>query len=321
MAVFGPGKPRKIPVPKRHGVRDPLKRKAELEAAIKDKINNPPKERDVQEVSNRFKRFVKLKEQANNPAAAAAQKRKQQQKRKRDSKRSALQVGDSVVHQLPKEPEVAFLERVTKVQQDRVLEAKFSTKYNVEVERDDSTGAIKLKKKKSHEIDELLKKKAEEAKGGFKRKKKPAREVQKKLTLSEKKALKKQKLAEKQRKEEDKLLEEFQLDKVEFGEVVHGPPTLNTKPRHADKLDGAPRPGKKRLLLHTMLEQSKEEDEQDEEQPRKKKTKKGAAAEKKVDLKGKRKNLPVATRMKLDREQQSVIDMYRQIKKQGRKAE
>lgn len=321
MAVFGPGKPRKIPVPKRHGVRDPLKRKAEQEAAIKDKINNPPKERDVQEVSNRFKRFVQLKEQANNPAAAAAQKRKQQQKRKRDNKRSALQVGDSVVHQLPKEPEAAFLERVTKVQQDRVLEAKFSTKYNVEVERDDSTGAIKLKKKKSHEIDELLKKKAEEAKGGFKRKKK-VREVQKKLTLSEKKALKKQKLADKQRKEEDKLLEEFQLDKVEFGEVVNGPPTLNTKPRHADKLDGAPRPGKKRLLLHTMLEQSKEGGEEgEEEEPRKKKAKKADKNQPKVDLKGKRKNLPVATRIKLDREQQSVIEMYRQIKKQGRKVE
>lgn len=306
MAVFGPGKPRKIPVPKRHGVRDPLKRKAELEAAIKDKINNPPKERDVQEVSNQFKRFVKLKEQANNPTTAT-QKRKQQQKRKRDNKRSALQVGDSVVHQLPKEPEAAFLERVTKVQQDRVLEAKFSSKYNVEVERNESTGAIKLKKKKSNEIDELLKKKAEEAKG-FKRKKK-AKEVQKKLTLSEKKALKKAKLAEKQRKEEDNLLEEFQLDKVQFGEVVHEPPTLNTKPRHAEKLDGAPRPGKKRLLLHTMLGQSKEgDDDQDQEGPWKKKAKKGADKKApKVDLKGKRKNLPVATRIKLDREQQSVI--------------
>lgn len=96
-----------------------------------------------------------------------------------------------------------------------------------------------MKKRKTHEIDELLKKKAEEAKG-FKKKKK-VKEENKKLTLAEKKALKKQKIEAKKRSEEDKLLEEYQLDNIAFGEVVDGPPTLNTKPRHADKLEGAPR--------------------------------------------------------------------------------
>lgn len=311
MAVFGPNKPRKIPVPKRHGVRDPLKKLAEREAAIKDKINNPPKERNVQEVSNRFKRFVRSKEQANN----SGQSKRHTPKPKRQPKRSALKVGDSLVQQLPKESEESFLERVSKVQQDRVLEAGFSSKFNVEIERDDSTGAIKLKKRKANEIDQLLKKKAEEAKG-FKRKKK-AKEAVKKLTLNEKKALKKKKIEDKLRQEEDKLLEEFRVDRVAFGEVVHAPPTLNTKPRRAEKIEGASRPGMKRLLLHTLLQppQDNESEEQLEESQTKKKPKKGKQKQPKIDLKGKRKNLPVATRINIDREQQNVIEMYRKIKK------
>ncbi|XP_062541478.1 nipped-B-like protein B [Armigeres subalbatus] len=311
MAVFGPNKRRKIPVPKRHGVRDPLKKLAEREAAIKDKINNPPKERDTQEVSNRFKRFVQLKEQtkSHNPNKSRTPPNHQQQKHRREPKRSQLRVGDSVVKQLPKEPEEAFLARASKLQQDRVIEAKFSSKFNVDIERDESTGAVRLKKRKTHEIDELLKKKAEETKG-FKKKKKVKQE-KKKLTLAEKKSLKKQKIEEKKRNEDDKLLEEYQVDKVAFGEVVNGPPTLNTKPRNADKLKGAPRPGKKRLLLHSLLDPSEEEDAE----PEKKKPKKKAQDQQKVNLKGKRKNLPIGTRINLEREQQNVIDMYRQLRK------
>ncbi|XP_055629204.1 nucleolar protein 58 [Toxorhynchites rutilus septentrionalis] len=307
MAVFGPNKPRKIPVPKRHGVRDPLKKLAEREAAIKDKINNPPKERDVQEVSNRFKRFVQLKEQTQNHALI------KRQKQQRERKRASLQVGSSVIKQLPKEPEQAFLERVNRVQQDRVVEAEMATKYNVEIDRDESTGAVKLKKKKSYEIDELLKRKAEEANGH--RKFKKPKEVKKKPTLAEKKALKKKKIEDKKRKEDELLLQEYQMDSVQFGEVVHGPPTLNTKPRHAEKLDGAPRPGKKRLLLHTLLAPQNDDEDEQKEQPQTKKSKKVSQNPTKVDLKGKRRKLPVATRMKLEKEQQNVIEIYRQMKK------
>ncbi|XP_058444842.1 uncharacterized protein LOC131426260 [Malaya genurostris] len=306
MAVFGPNKRRKIPVPKRHGIRDPLKKLAEREAAIKDKINNPPMERDVQEVSNKFKQFVKLKEQAKNETANVGQ-----HQRKRDNrKRGTLQVGSSVVQQMPKESEEAFLKRASKVQRDHVLEARMATKYNVEVQRNEDTGAVKLKRKKTHEIDELLKQKADESKG-YKKKQKVKKE-EKKLNLAEKRAIRKQKLEDKKRKEEDKLLEEYQQDTVQFGEVVHGPPTLNTKPRHADKLEGGSRPGRKRLLLHTLLNPVEDEAVHDEPEPKKKSSKKQGS---KVDLKGKRKNLPLATRMKLESEQQSVIEMYRQLKK------
>ncbi|XP_053682473.1 uncharacterized protein LOC128732984 [Sabethes cyaneus] len=311
MAVFGPNKRRKIPVPKRHGVRDPLKKLAEREAAIKDKVNNPPKERDVQEVSNRFKRFVQLKNQSQN---GTVDSRPNQRGRKRQKPRSNLRVGGSVVEQLPKESEEAFLKRASKVQEDRALEAGFTSKFNVEVERNEETGAVRLKKKKRYEIDELLERKAKEAKGIRGNKRAQLQEKNKKPTLAEKKALKKQKEEEKRRKEEDKLLEEYQQDTVQFGEIVHGPPTLNTKPRHAEKLEGAPRPGTKRLLLHGLLDSSNQEETEEQSVP-KKRSKKKAKQNQQLDLKGKRKKLPIATRLKLEQEQQNVVEMYRQLKK------
>lgn len=72
----------------------------------------------------------------------------------------------------------------------------------------------------------------------------------------------------------------------------------------------------KKLLLHALLDKSKDEGEEEDAEPQKKKSKKKAHTQlQKVDLKGKRKKLPVSTRMKLEREQQSVIEMYRQMKK------
>uniref|UniRef100_A0A2M4ARB5 Putative m-type 9 protein n=1 Tax=Anopheles triannulatus TaxID=58253 RepID=A0A2M4ARB5_9DIPT len=303
MGRFGPTN-RKIPVPKRHGVRDPLKRLAEKEAAIKDKINNPPKEHDVQEVSNAFKRFIQLKEKANHDPTY-----------KRQRERPKISIGNTVVQKQAKETESSFLRRATTIQKEREAEVNFGVKYGVEVERDELTGAIHIRKRKGTEVDAMLKKRLRNAKAGKDGKKgaKVREEAKvKKLTLSEKKAKKKEKELEKKRREEDLLLREYQYDKVEFGEVVKGPPTLNTLPRRAGKPEGASRPGSKRLLLHAMIEPQTDETDEQQQTPSKKAK---PAATTKIDLKGKRKNLPVATRMKIEREQQNVIEMYRQLKK------
>ncbi|XP_050097806.1 uncharacterized protein LOC126578874 [Anopheles aquasalis] len=303
MGRFGPTK-RKIPVPKRHGVRDPLKRLAEKEAAIKDKINNPPKEHDVQEVSNSFKRFIQLKEKAHNDPGYT---------RQRD--RPKISIGSTVVQKQAKETESSFLLRATTMQKEREAEVNFGAKYGVEVERDELTGAIHIRKRKGAEVDAMLKKRLRNSKAGKDGKKgaKIREETKaKKLTLSEKKAKKKEKELEKKRREEDLLLREYQYDKVEFGEVVKGPPTLNTLPRRADKQNGAARPGSKRLLLHAMIEPQSDGVDDQQQTPSKKAK---PAVTTKIDLKGKRKNLPVATRMKIEREQQNVIEMYRQLKK------
>ena len=144
------------------------------------------------------------------------------------------------MEQLPKESEEAFLARADKKNKDRINEARFAAKFNVDVVRNEETGTIQLKKKPKHEIDELLKNK-KMGKREVKREKRHEQKKQEKMQKIEKdKALKKKK-EELKRKEEDRLLSEFQFDKIEFGEVVHGPPTLNTKPRKAQKLEGAPR--------------------------------------------------------------------------------
>uniref|UniRef100_A0A182QG92 Coiled-coil domain-containing protein 137 n=1 Tax=Anopheles farauti TaxID=69004 RepID=A0A182QG92_9DIPT len=307
MGRFGPTH-RKIPVPKRHGVRDPLKRITDLENAKKDKINNPPKEHDVQEVSNRFKRFM----------AAAAQASQPRQKQKREKRRSKLQIGNTMLEKRPAESEEAFLDRATQLQEARETEAEFGMKFGVEVQHNDKTGAIRVVKRKGIEVDGMLQKISDEKAGKSNKRRAKALEAAKtrKANLAEQKALKKQKALEEQREEEDLLLREYQYERVPFGEVVKEPPTLHTLPRRATR-DGVPRPGSKGLLLNSLLAKSKETEE--EETAPKKASKKKKAAEQKADLKGKRKKLPIATRMKIEREQQNVIEMYRQLKKMAKK--
>ncbi|XP_058057789.1 uncharacterized protein LOC131208886 [Anopheles bellator] len=304
MGRFGPSH-RKIPVPRRHGVRDPLKRLAEKEAAVKDKINNPPKEHDVQEVSNSFKRFVQLKDNSNRDSDEAPQARGRE--------RPKIRVGSTLIQKQKKETEQSFLGRATALQQELESEVKFGVKFGIEVERDERTGAIHIRKRKGTDVDEMLKKELKKAKGG-KGVKKVSKEATKtrKPTMHEKRTQKKQQALERKRREEDLLLREYQYDNVAFGEVVNGPPTLNTLPRRADKQDGGLRPGSKRLLLHALMDPKSSEKEEQALQPSKR-TPKATAV--KIDLKGKRKNLPLATRMKLERDQQSVIEMYRQLKK------
>uniref|UniRef100_A0A182K7F6 Uncharacterized protein n=1 Tax=Anopheles christyi TaxID=43041 RepID=A0A182K7F6_9DIPT len=300
MGRFGPTH-RKIPVPKRHGIRDPLKRIAEREAAVKDKVNNPPKEYDVQEVSNRFKRFMALAKAANDP----------EQKAKRPKKTSKLQIAGSVLEKRPRETEEAFLNRAGRIQEDREIEAKIGTKFGVEVKHDDKSGAIRIIKRKGIEVDDMLQKISDDKTPSGVRKTKAAETAkERKAMLAEQKALRKQKVLERQREEEDLLLREFQYERVPFGEVVKEPPTLHTLPRRATR-DGVPRPGSKGLLLSSLLQQKQAEDEE----PVPKKSSKKKEKETKLDLKGKRKKLPIATRMKIEREQQSVIEMYRQLKK------
>uniref|UniRef100_A0A182P9R0 Coiled-coil domain-containing protein 137 n=1 Tax=Anopheles epiroticus TaxID=199890 RepID=A0A182P9R0_9DIPT len=302
MGRFGPTH-RKIPVPKRHGVRDPLKRLAEREAANKDKINNPPKEHDVQEVSNSFKRFMALAKEANES--------KPRVKRKKQT--TKLQIGSTVLEKRHKESEEAFLLRAEKVQEDREVEATFGTKFGVEVLHDDKSGAIRVVKRKGIEVDGMLQQISDEKSGkkGAKRRKAAEAAKARKASIAEEKAAKKQQALQEQREEEDLLLREFQYERVPFGEVVKEPPTLHTLPRRATR-DGVPRPGSKGLLLTSLLTPKQTEED---EVPVMKKSSKKKEKETKPDLKGKRKKLPAATRMKIEREQQSVIEMYRQLKK------
>lgn len=212
------------------------------------------------------------------------------------------------------ETDYKFLKRVNRITHQRRVEAGFAAKYNVDIIRNQETGEIKLKKRPKDELDELMKKKRAEAKMG-KRKfedKEPV-ETTPKLTSLQKLKMKKKSKKQSLNDEKSHVFEEYQHDEFKFGETVLAPPTLIT-PRRAKKDDTVPRPGKRDLLLSSMLKSNepvKSTPRQiDMSIPRKIKIIKGP-----IDKKGKRKNLPHSTRMALENERQNAVDLYRQLKK------
>lgn len=68
-------------------------------------------------------------------------------------------------------------------------------------------------------------------------------------------------------------------------------------------------PGKKNLLLHSVISGNA-----DETKPVTKSTPKLPS----FDLKGKRKELPMATRQMIENQQKNVVELYRQLKKRNR---
>jgi len=219
-----------------------------------------------------------------------------------------------------------FMRRVNRLTHQRRLEAGFAAKYNVDIERNQETGEIKLKKRPKDEINELMKKKRAEAKSGKKQfgneddNDKPAKDEAPKLTSLQKLKLKKQ--SKKLCKQDEKALafEEYQHEEIRFGETAQAPPTLVT-PRKAKKDETVPRPGKRDLLLTSMLKASDVNSPKDPFMKRTSSASTSSSSKKipikngPIDKKGKRKNLPNSTRMALEAEQQNVIDLYRQLKK------
>lgn len=210
-----------------------------------------------------------------------------------------------------------FLRRVDHAVHQRKLEAQFSTKYNVDIIRDQETGEIKLKKRKkdeTDEIDQLMNKKRDELKKGkkrqFNKKEEDLEEKPKKLTTLDK--LKLKKLSKKTEKKHEKELEfaEYQREDIKFGEIVLAPPSL-TLPRKAKKTDSAPRPGTRNLLLNSII--NPDEEKSEEIKPKINKFPKIQRGP--IDKKGKRKNLPNSTRLALETERQRAVDLYRQSKK------
>lgn len=72
-------------------------------------------------------------------------------------------------------------------------------------------------------------------------------------------------------------------------------------------------PGKKGLLLNTMMK--REDQTTTDVKPNSNTENDKNSSSGIVDLKGKRKDLPAATRERLDRAQQDTVEMYRQLKK------
>lgn len=162
-----------------------------------------------------------------------------------------------------------------------------------------------MKKKPKDQIEESMKKHRTEAKNGKRKFKDKELEADPpKLTSLQKLHLKKKSKQRDKDDEKSRAFAEYQHEVIKFGETAQAPPTLIT-PRRAVKDETVPRPGKRDLLLTSML---KNTSEATATMPNK--INRGP-----IDKKGKRKNLPNSTRLALERERLNAVDLYRQLKK------
>lgn len=256
------------------------------------RTNIAPKDTDEQAIPKSLERMIKLKEAAKTNIL----------KRKRKKKNTLICVGQQhsklslhpkakpekivpVFQQRPNESGGQFLHRISKDTYAFLKETAFEKKYGVQIERDVETGQIQglIKCKREKDDVEMLR-----AHKNIKRKRKTTETA---LTKSEKRKLKLRLKKEKKVKNADEF--ENLQDKIAFNEVAHEPPKLNIKSK---KINEERKP--KNLLLNS-LENSKV-----------------SSNSKVMDRSGKRKNLPVVERRKLEKQQSDAIVAYRWLKSQ-----
>ncbi|CAH0563595.1 unnamed protein product [Brassicogethes aeneus] len=323
---------RKIPGRKHHGVRDPEKQAAVRFDKIKDKINAPPSHPDAQDIPKSLSRIMELKDKVKSGYYYGKSKKNVKKvvevkkvvkpvKNKGDSKKAVNIVEEKPIpefKQRPGENDRHFLLRVNRICQSVQREAAFEEKYGVDIKRNAETGQVEeVKKRPKDELQVLINKAKKESKDKQnKKKKKKKKDEGPKLSKSQKWQLKKN---EKKNKKAEKPMDfnDFK-DEVKFGEIVHAPPTLSA-PRRVTKLESAPRPGSKQLLLKSMLEPKNNNNNTIKEQKSEKVVKNSLKKlkeikNKTIDKKGKRKDLPNALRRQLDKQQKEIIEAYKQLK-------
>ncbi|EDW07380.1 uncharacterized protein LOC6584408 [Drosophila mojavensis] len=312
---------RKIPVRKHHGVRDPLKQIEEREKKLASVTNNPPTQNDEQRTSHNFTQFKRIVE-----AAKAGKKLKignigkedkpKETKTKKTPNSTAGGQKASKIKQFDNETDEEYLRRVNRITNASVREAQYEAKYGVNVIRNPKTGEITLQKRPKNEIDELLKQKQKERHNLKNGRRKTNAVVKNGMDAKTRKELIKRafKEADQEAKKEPAPLSEYKRDVIKFGEIVHAPPALKTLPRKANKDETVPRPGRKaNLLLRSLIADGATATTQSS--PPSKKKVPAQSAPTKLQMKGKRKDLPAATRNMLEGERNKMVDLYRQLKK------
>jgi len=189
------------------------------------------------------------------------------------------------------------LKRVNRATTDSLKEAEYEIKYGVEVHRNSKTGEISIKKKPKNEIDELIKKKKNEKRG-----KNQTKSTETKLDPKLAKEVIKQVLKEEKEQKKKDIIEEYKVDHIKFGEIVHAPPTFSVIPKKAVKNETVPRPGKKDLLLKTIIEENSPKVSLKKVKSR-------------TDFKGKRKDLSTGARDMIEKERAKFVELYRNLKK------
>lgn len=231
---------KRIPAKKHHKVKDPEKQARVRHAKIKMKINEAPENIKEQEVPKKLKLLLNPKlKRFKAPKEDFPVRKTKDKKEKNDFHQPQRPVKKTPsFKRLPGESDRKYLWRTELVARDYLKKTRFEEKYDVDVETDDQTGDIKLKKKNLSYLEDNIK---VEPKDKWEKKKlKKMEKLQKER--EERKQLKKEKFKMRKLYKKNKRLKQddfsvLKQDKVEFGDVAERPPVLTAKPRKSSALE------------------------------------------------------------------------------------
>ncbi|CAH2036888.1 unnamed protein product, partial [Iphiclides podalirius] len=232
---------RKIPAKKHRGVKDPLVQQARRLQGLKGKINAPPKDPDEQPVPRSLTRLFAFQDRYTAKTNESKKKINQQKAKDRDNISLKNENPIAKLQKLPGESGRGFSLRINSAIKT-LHNPTLQEDYPEDMETEDIKGEQmawqrarrkrKQKKKVTTENDE---------------------ETAPKLSRVQKLALKKKAKREKALEGWADGVDGVRYERVSFGEVAHAPPSLPVLPRHAKQNQGAPRPGRKQLLLSSLL--------------------------------------------------------------------
>ncbi|CAH0723059.1 unnamed protein product, partial [Brenthis ino] len=270
---------RKIPAKKHRGVKDPAVQQARRLQSLKGKINAPPKDPDEQPVPRSLTQLF------------AFENKDQKTKKKKINKNSSYKDGikdTSATHnpiarlkKLPGESGRGFSLRINsaiRALNDPMEQLDYPEDVDVDDVKGERIAAQRERRQRKH-----------------KKANKHAPPGEPKIGRAKKLALKKQEKKNKAAEEASRA--EVVYERVGFGEVTHAPPALPVRPRRAAAADGAPRPGRRDLLLTAMLRAG------------------GAGAGAAAGA-----GVGAAERMRRERARLDVVAAYRALKKERRAA-
>ncbi|XP_048482747.1 coiled-coil domain-containing protein 137 [Plutella xylostella] len=291
---------RKIPAKKHHGVKDPVKQQAQRMKKLKTQINAPPTDPDDQPMPRSVARLFGLPEYEPKPKKQFKNKKQSSEvnEPKKPHVKGSSKNPVSSLQRLPGESGRSFSLRINSairtLNNDRT-----DDDYPLDMQDDQDIKGTAMAERNERRA-RKRKKDAGRAAPGEQGEEKASRGRQ--LTLRKK--AKKEKAAE----ESNLARAELSYERISFGEVAHAPPTLTIKPRKAKQDDGAPRPGRRSLLLTEML--SNKTSTQSKPLPS---SKMATGTGKKSKLR----ELPAVERMRRERARLAAVTAYRQLKKKN----
>lgn len=301
---------KKIKGKKHRTVRYPEQQKRLRELKLYHKVNNPPKVLDDQEIPKGVRKIKEFKEKIKVLEAKYERKQEEKKTKKIQKNVKAAQMKSdksNLLHRFLVQESNEETIVINDVRHLKKTQPAETTKQYIPVSNKPPPSCTaqlhlveKMKQKKllrelSSEYPSMNIKDDQDNKK-HKRKTNP----NKRLNKREKDKLKHKQKQQEKEKEID--LSAPVYDKVVFGDIVHAPPKLSKRPRNTEVES---KPGKKsqNLLLASLLNPS---------------LKAPVPAPRKFnyapDLKGKRKDLSVADRRRLDKEQASAIAAYKKLK-------